>query len=134
MPAIGEYDRIAPLRLVAGEILVRDDAVSPAHLRFDQLRRAACVKSLRSIGGDASQHGSEVGIAPAVARVRYVTIWKEQRGGGGEARKSRTVTGNCAREVGIHDEALLGERDSRRYELRPRARAKALVRLPQSCH
>src|SRR5688572_21609433 len=134
MTAIRECYRVAPLRAVTAEIVLRDDAAAACHLGDDQVRGLALVEPLWPLVGDALQHASEVRIAPAAASLQRLTAREEQRTGADEAAQPRFRAAHRSGERGIDDEAVACELDRGREDLCPWQRAQLAMRFVQSHH
>src|SRR5207247_9154298 len=66
---IGEPDRVAPLGLVAGEVVPRDQTAAPRHLLHDQLGDAALIENLGSAVGDQLERAGQLRLNECRARV-----------------------------------------------------------------
>jgi hypothetical protein len=85
MAAVCATDRRAFLRLIAGQILFRDDAAAAFHLGRDEAGRLARVEAVATVTHDAAECSGEVGLTQCFARFVGRSVPRESRNARGIA-------------------------------------------------
>ena len=85
---VDDLDRRAPLHLIAGQVLSRDQPTPARHLLHDEIRDPAVVEDAGAAVGDELERAGEVGLDEPGAGGRRLAIHQELGSRGGEAGES----------------------------------------------
>src|SRR5207244_10545278 len=85
---VRDLDRRAPLHLITGQVLSRDQPTPARHLLHDEIRDPAVVEDAGAAVGDQLERPGEVGLDEPGARGRRFAVHEELRPRGREAGES----------------------------------------------
>ena len=128
---IGDPDRVAPLGLVAGEVVPRDQTAAPRHLLHDQLGDAALIENLGSAVGDQLERAGQLRLNECRARLWRFPIREKLSARGGEPGEPLGLPADLATAHAVQRISLVGETHGGRDQVLPRQVPELAVRFEQ---